>query len=40
MYGLCISHDMFMYNLCKVYVRSAQGLYKVRIILSFINKKT
>ena len=36
MYGLCTSHDMFMYRLCMVYVRSAQGFGEVKIILTFI----
>ena len=40
MYGLCTSYDMFMYSSCMVHVRSAQDLDKVRIILTFINKKT
>ena len=36
MYGLCTSHDMFMYSSCMVYVRSAQGFGEVKIILTFI----
>lgn len=36
MYGLCTSHDMFMYSSCMVHVRSAQGFGEVKIILTFI----